>query len=101
MFRTWMAIIAVAENLKASISTRHTGLGSREFLCSSEGHTRFPFMDASPDKIGADKIIYPEQSMELRGEILCPADIWMCLNFPSEFSIQSFAIPESWIGKVS
>ena len=79
-----VAIIAVAENLEASISAtmQAKDLG-------------VPF-----DKIGADKIIYPEQSMGLRvARNLLSGGYLDVFELSSEFSIAEFAIPESWIGK--
>ena len=52
------------------------------------------------DKIGADKIIYPEQSMGLRvARNLLSGGYLDVFELSSEFSIAEFAIPESWIGK--
>ena len=85
-----VAIIAVAENLEASISAtmQAKDLGVPFVVAKSMNSLHGRILD----KIGADKIIYPEQSMGLRGlpEILCPAGIWMCLSFQRSSVWRSF-----------
>ena len=52
------------------------------------------------DKIGADKIIYPEQSMGLRvARNLLSGGYLDVFELSAEFSMAEFSIPESWIGK--
>lgn len=93
-----VAIIAVAENLEASISAtmQAKDLG-------------VPFVDAKSmnslhgrilDKIGADKIIYPEQAMGLRvARNLLSGGYLDVFELSAEFSMAEFSIPESWVGK--
>ena len=81
-----VAIIAVAENLEASISAtmQAKDLG-------------VPFV---VDKIGADKIIYPEQAMGLRvARNLLSGGYLDVFELSAEFSMAEFSIPESWVGK--
>ena len=52
------------------------------------------------DKIGADKIIYPEQAMGLRvARNLLSGGYLDVFELSAEFSMAEFSIPESWIGK--
>lgn len=93
-----VAIIAVAENLEASISAtmqaKDQGVPFVVAKSMNSLHGRIL------DKIGADKIIYPEQSMGLRvARNLLSGGYLDVFELSSEFSIAEFAIPESWIGK--
>ena len=84
-----VAIIAVAENLEASISAtmQAKDLGVPFVVAKSMNSLHGRILD----KIGADKIIYPEQAMGLMlPEISCPADIWMYLNFRRNSVWRSF-----------
>ena len=93
-----VAIIAVAENLEASISAT---MQAKDL--------RVPFVVAKSmnslhgrilDKIGADKIIYPEQAMGLRvARNLLSGGYLDVFELSAEFSMAEFSIPESWIGK--
>ena len=52
------------------------------------------------DKIGADKIIYPEQAMGLRvARNLLSGGYLDVFELSAEFSMAEFSIPESWVGK--
>lgn len=93
-----VAIIAVAENLEASISAtmQAKDLGVSFVVAKSMNSLHGRILD----KIGADKIIYPEQSMGLRvARNLLSGGYLDVFELSSEFSIAEFAIPESWIGK--
>lgn len=93
-----VAIIAVAENLEASISAtmQAKDLGVTFVVAKSMNSLHGRILD----KIGADKIIYPEQSMGLRvARNLMSGGYLDVFELSSEFSIAEFAIPESWIGK--
>ena len=93
-----VAIIAVAENLEASISAtmQAKDLGVPFVVAKSMNSLHGRILD----KIGADKIIYPEQSMGLRvARNLLSGGYLDVFELSSEFSIAEFAIPESWIGK--
>ena len=93
-----VAIIAVAENLEASISAT---MQAKDL--------RVPFVVAKSmnslhgrilDKIGADKIIYPEQSMGLRvARNLMSGGYLDVFELSAEFSMAEFSMPVSWIGK--
>ena len=52
------------------------------------------------DKIGADKIIYPEQSMGLRvARNLMSGGYLDVFELSAEFSMAEFSMPVSWSGK--
>ena len=52
------------------------------------------------EKIGADKVIYPEHSMGVRvaRNLLSSGFIYM-FELSSDFSMAEFKIPQEWIGK--
>ena len=90
-----VAIIAVAENLEASISAtmQAKDLGVPFVVAKSMNSLHGRILD----KIGADKIIYPEQSVGLR--VLLSGGYLDVFELSAEFSMAEFSIPESWIGK--
>ena len=88
-----VAIIAVAENLEASISAtmQAKDLGVPFVVAKSMNSLHGRILD----KIGADKIIYPEQAMGLRvARNLLSGGYLDVFELSAEFSI-----PESWVGK--
>ena len=93
-----VAIIAVAENLEASISAtmRAKDLGVPFVVAKSMNSLHGRILD----KIGADKIIYPEQSMGLRvARNLMSGGYLDVFELSAEFSMAEFSMPVSWIGK--
>ena len=93
-----VAIIAVAENLEASISAtmqaKDLGVPFVGAKSMNSLHGRIL------DKIGADKIIYPEQAMGLRvARNLLSGGYLDVFELSAEFSMAEFSIPESWVGK--
>lgn len=74
-----VAVIAVAENMEASIiaamQVKELGVPFVMAKAMNALHGRIL------EKIGADKVIYPEQSMESGlPETFCPVDFWILLN---------------------
>ena len=93
-----VAIIAVAENLEASISAtmQAKDLGVPLVLTKALNSLHGRILD----KIGADKIIYPEQAMGLRvARNLLSGGYLDVFELSAEFSMAEFSIPESWVGK--
>ena len=93
-----VAIIAVAENLEASISAtmRAKDLGVPFVVAKSMNSLHGRILD----KIGADKIIYPEQSMGLRvARNLMSGGYLDVFELSAEFSMAEFSMPVSWSGK--
>lgn len=93
-----VAIIAVAENLEASISAtmQAKDLGVPCVVAKSMNSLHGRILD----KIGADKIIYPEQAMGLRvARNLLSGGYLDVFELSAEFSMAEFSIPESWVGK--
>lgn len=93
-----VAIIAVAENLEASISAtmQAKDLGVTFVVAKSMNSLHGRILD----KIGADKIIYPEQAMGLRvARNLLSGGYLDVFELSAEFSMAEFSIPESWVGK--
>lgn len=93
-----VAIIAVAENLEASISAtmQAKDLGVPLVVAKSMNSLHGRILD----KIGADKIIYPEQSMGLRvARNLMSGGYLDVFELSAEFSMAEFSMPVSWSGK--
>lgn len=93
-----VAIIAVAENLEASIfaTMQAKDLGVPFVVAKSMNSLHGRILD----KIGADKIIYPEQSMGLRvARNLMSGGYLDVFELSAEFSMAEFSMPVSWIGK--
>ena len=93
-----VAIIAVAENLEASISAtmQAKDLGVPFVVAKSMNSLHGRILD----KIGADKIIYPEQSMGLRvARNLMSGGYLDVFELSAEFSMAEFSMPVSWSGK--
>ena len=93
-----VAIIAVAENLEASISAtmQAKDLGVTFVVAKSMNSLHGRILD----KIGADKIIYPEQSMGLRvARNLMSGGYLDVFELSAEFSMAEFSMPVSWSGK--
>ncbi len=84
-----VAIIAVAENLEASISATMQARSGVPFVVAKSMNS---LHGRILDKIGADKIIYPGYSPLDCGlpEILCPAGIWMRSSFQRSSVWRSF-----------
>ena len=93
-----VAIIAVAENLEASISAtmQAKDLGVPFVVAKSMNSLHGRILD----KIGADKIIYPEQSMGIRvAKNLLSSGFVDMFELSSDFSMAEFRIPREWVGK--
>ena len=93
-----VAIIAVAENLEASNSAtmQAKDLGVPFVVAKSMNSLHGRILD----KIGADKIIYPEQSMGLRvARNLMSGGYLDVFELSAEFSMAEFSMPVSWSGK--
>ena len=93
-----VAIISVAENLEASISAtmQAKDLGVPLVVAKSMNSLHGRILD----KIGADKIIYPEQSMGLRvARNLMSGGYLDVFELSAEFSMAEFSMPVSWSGK--
>ena len=90
--------VDVAENLEASISAtmQAKDLGVPFVVAKSMNSLHGRILD----KIGADKIIYPEQSMGLRvARNLMSGGYLDVFELSAEFSMAEVSMPVSWIGK--
>lgn len=93
-----VAIIAVAENMEASImaTMQAKDLGVPYVMAKAMNSLHGRILS----KIGADNVIYPEQSMGLRvAKNLMSGGFLDIFELSSEFSIAEFRIPEKWVGK--
>ena len=93
-----VAIIAVAENMEASITAtmqaKDLGVPCVISKAMNTLHGRIL------EKIGADQVIYPERSMGLRvARNLTSNGFEDIFELSSEFSMAEFRIPADWAGK--
>lgn len=93
-----VAVIAISENIEASIvaamQAKELGVPFVMAKANSALHGRIL------NKIGADKIIYPEQEMGLRvARNLMTSGFVDMFELSSDFSLAEFKIPAEWVGK--
>lgn len=93
-----VVVVAISENIEASIvatmQAKELGVPFVMTKATNTLHGRIL------DKIGVDKVIYPEQSMGVRtARNLMSSGYVDVFELSSEFSIAEFRIPEEWIGK--
>lgn len=93
-----VAIVAVAENMEASITAtmqaKDLGVPCVISKAMNTLHGRIL------EKIGADQVIYPERSMGLRvARNLTSNGFEDIFELSSEFSMAEFRIPADWAGK--
>ena len=93
-----VAVIAVAENMEASITAtmqvKELGVPFVMAKAMNSLHGRIL------EKIGADKVIYPEHSMGVRvARNLLSSGFVDMFELSSEFSMAEFRIPKEWIGR--
>ena len=93
-----VAVIAVAENMEASImaTMQAKDLGVPYVLAKAMNALHGKILE----KIGADRVIYPEQSMGLRvARNLMSGGFLDVFELSTEFSMAEFPVPTEWIGK--
>lgn len=93
-----VAVIAVAENMEASImaTMQAKELGVPYVLAKAMNALHGKILE----KIGADRVIYPEQSMGLRvARNLMSGGFLDVFELSTEFSMAEFRIPGEWVGK--
>ena len=93
-----VAVIAVAENMEASImaTMQAKELGVPYVLAKAMNALHGKILE----KIGADRAIYPEQSMGLRvARNLMSGGFLDVFELSTEFSMAEFPVPTEWIGK--
>ena len=93
-----VAVIAVAENMEASITAtmqvKELGVPFVMAKAMTSLHGRIL------EKIGADKVIYPEQSMGIRvAKNLLSSGFVDMFELSSDFSLAEFRIPREWVGQ--
>lgn len=91
-------IVAVAENTEASImatmQAKELGVPMVAAKAMNGLHGRIL------EKIGADRVIYPEKSMGTRvAKNLLSGGFVDMVELSTEFSLAEFQIPEEWVGK--
>lgn len=93
-----VAVIAVAENMEASImaTMQAKELGVPYVLSKAMNALHGKILE----KIGADRVIYPEQSMGLRvARNLMSGGFLDVFELSTEFSMAEFPVPTEWVGK--
>ena len=93
-----VAVIAVAENMEASImaTMQAKELGVPYVLAKAMNALHGKILE----KIGADRVIYPEQSMGLRvARNLMSGGFLDVFELSTEISMAEFPVPTEWIGK--
>ena len=93
-----VAVIAVAENMEASImaTMQAKELGVPYVLVKAMNALHGKILE----KIGADRVIYPEQSMGLRvARNLMSGGFLDVFELSTEFSMAEFPVPAEWVGK--
>ena len=93
-----VAVIAVAENMEASImaTMQAKELGVPYVLAKAINALHGKILE----KIGADRVIYPEQSMGLRvARNLMSGGFLDVFELSTEFSMAEFPVPTEWLGK--
>lgn len=93
-----VAVIAVAENMEASImaTMQAKELGVPYVLAKAINALHGKILE----KIGADRVIYPEQSMGLRvARNLMSGGFLDVFELSTEFSMAEFPVPAEWVGK--
>ena len=93
-----VAVIAVAENMEASImaTMQAKELGVPYVLAKAMNALHGKILE----KIGADRVIYPEQSRGLRvARNLMSGGFLDVFELSTEFSMAEFPVPTEWIGK--
>lgn len=93
-----VVIVAVAENMEASITAtmqaKELGVPFVMAKAMNALHGRIL------SKIGADKVIYPEQSMGIRvAKNLLSNGFVDMFELASDFSMAEFKVPAEWVGK--
>lgn len=93
-----VAIIGIGRSIEASITAtmqaKELGVPFVIAKAVSDLHGRIL------DKIGADKIIHPEQEMGMRlARNLMSSSFLDVFELSSEFSMVEFKVPENWVGK--
>lgn len=93
-----VAVIAVAENMEASImaTMQAKELGVPYVMAKAMNALHGKILE----KIGADRVIYPEQSMGLRvARNLMSGGFLDVFELSTEFSMAEFPVPAEWVGK--
>ena len=93
-----VAIIAVAENMEASITAtmQVKDLGVPLVLAKAMNSLHGRILE----KIGADQVIYPERSMGIRvARNFTASGFEDVFELSTEFSMAEFPVPTEWVGK--
>lgn len=93
-----VCIVTISENLEASIlaTIQAKDLGVPLVMAKAQNKLHGRMLS----KIGADEILYPEQSMGVRvAHNLLTSGFLDIFELSSEFSLAEFKIPKQWAGK--
>ena len=90
-------IITIGSDLSASalITMNLQALGVPEIICKAKDETNGEVLE----KLGADKVIIPEQDMAMRlAKSLVTPNILETITLSKEFGMIEMKVPEDWVG---
>lgn len=92
------AIVAVGDDVgnSALITLNLKDIGVKRVICKAQSHVHRKVLE----KIGADRVVFPEQEMALRlARNLANGDILNFIELSEEYSIMECRCPRQWQGK--
>lgn len=92
------AIVAVGDDVgnSALITLNLKEIGVKRVICKAQSHVHRKVLE----KIGADRVVFPEQEMALRlARNLANGDILNFIELSEEYSIMECRCPRQWQGK--
>ena len=92
------AIVAVGDDVgnSALITLNLKEIGVKEVIAKAQSHVHRKVLE----KIGADRVVFPEQEMALRlARNLANGDILNFIELSEEYSIMECRCPRQWQGK--
>ena len=92
------AVVAVGDDIgnSALITLNLKEIGVKRVICKAQSHVHRTVLE----KIGADRVVFPEQEMALRlARNLANGDILNFIELSEEYSIMECRCPRQWQGK--
>ena len=92
------AVVAVGDDIgnSALITLNLKEIGVKRVICKAQSHVHRKVLE----KIGADRVVFPEQEMALRlARNLANGDILNFIELSEEYSIMECRCPRQWQGK--
>ena len=92
------AVIAMNEDMEASIviAMKCKECGIPQVIATGKNETHGKILE----KLGVDRVVYPEQEMGIRvGKLLTANDILDWINLSKDYSLVEMAVPKAWVGR--